>query len=108
LTAAYQWAREQAKTYCPVIGVCQAGATAENKKYLSMDDIAESKTGKAGEADWILGIGKVHDDHNPNKRYLSILKNKLTGDEDTIEELRHGKVEVEICPTIARYGDLVL
>lgn len=39
----YIWAREMAKQYCPVIGVCQAGATAENKKYLTMDDVVNAK-----------------------------------------------------------------
>ena len=34
MKAIYQWARELAKTYGPVIGVCQAGGTAENKKWL--------------------------------------------------------------------------
>ena len=60
LGAIYIWARELAKEYCPVIGVCQAGASGEGKKYLTMDDVVNAKTSKQAEADWILGIGKEH------------------------------------------------
>lgn len=102
----YQWARELAKTYGPVIGVCQAGGTGEGKKFLTMDDVDSSKTAKQGEADWILGIGKSHNDGEEFIRYLHLSKNKLSGDEDTIPDLRHGKESVIIRPDVARYGDL--
>ena len=105
LGAIYIWARELAKTYCPVIGVCQSDVSGEGKKWLNMDNVAESKTAKQAEADWILGIGKVHDNGMEYVRYLHISKNKLSGDEDTIPELRHGKIEVLIKPDIARYSD---
>ena len=39
----YIWARELAKTYCPVIGVTQADGTAEGKKWLTMDNVANAK-----------------------------------------------------------------
>ena len=105
LKATYQWARELAKQYGPVIGVCQAGATAENKQWLSMDDVDSSKTAKQGEADWMLGIGKQHKEGMENVRYFSVVKNKLVGDEDTVEEMRHGKAPVIILPQIARFAD---
>lgn len=105
LKATYQWARELAKEYGPVIGVCQAGATAENKQWLSMDDVDSSKTAKQGEADWMLGIGKQHKEGMESVRYLSVVKNKLIGDEDTLEEMRHGKAPVLILPQIARFAD---
>lgn len=100
----YQWARELAKTYGPVIGVCQAGGSGEGKKFLTMDDVDSSKTAKQGEADWILGIGKSHNDGEEFVRYLHLSKNKLSGDEDTIPDLRHGKESVIIRPDIARYN----
>lgn len=106
LTAIYQWARELAKTYCPVIGICQADASGEGKKWLTMENVAESKTGKQGEADFILGIGKTHDLNLEFMRYLHLSKNKLSGDEDTDPTLRHGRVEVFIKPEIARYEDI--
>ena len=103
----YIWARELAKTYCPVIGVSQASGEAEGVKYLHMDHCANAKTSKQAEADWILGIGATHDPDYQHIRYLSICKNKLQGDEDTNPELRHGKLDVEIQPTVARYKDLL-
>ena len=106
LGAIYIWARELAKRYCPVIGVCQADVTGENKKWLTMDNVANAKTSKQAEADWILGIGAVHDEGLKYMRYLCISKNKLTGDEDSVPEMRHGKCEVLIQPDIARYKDI--
>ena len=106
LKAIYGWARELAKQFAPLIGVCQAGATAENKKWLDMSDMDNSKTGKAGEADLILGIGKVDEPGYENVRYLKLCKNKLPGDPDTEPVLRHGKEQVLIRGDIARYEDV--
>jgi replicative DNA helicase len=105
LAAGYQWGREIAKTYAPVIGVSQASGEAEGKLWLSMDMIDSSKTGKAAEADWILGIGK-DSDNTSRSRYFSICKNKLIGDKDTLPDLRHGSMQVLIRPEVARYEDL--
>jgi len=101
----YIWARNIAKQYCPVIGVCQADATGEGKRWLTMDNVASAKTTKQAEADWIIGIGKTHNENEEYFRYLSICKNKLLGDEDTDPILRHGHLTVKINPYIARYED---
>ena len=101
----YQWAREIAKSYAPVIAVSQAGGTGEGKLWLTMDDVDSSKTAKQGEADWILGIGKEQD-NTSNMRFLNISKNKLLGDKDTLPDLRHGNAQVLIKPEIARYEEL--
>ena len=106
LGSIYIWARELAKKYCPVIGVCQSDVTGENKRWLTMDNVANAKTSKQAEADWILGIGAVHDQGLEFIRYLHASKNKLSGDEDSDNNLRHGKIEVKIRPDIARYEDL--
>ena len=103
LKETYQWARELAKLYGPVIGVCQAGGSGEGKAHLTMNDVDSSKTGKQGEADWILGIGKIEDAGYEYVRYFNISKNKLIGDPDTRPEMRHGKPTVNIKPSIARY-----
>ncbi len=105
LKALYQWAREIAKQYAPVIAVSQAGGTGEGKLWLTMDDVDSSKTAKQGEADWILGIGKEQD-NTSNQRFLNISKNKLLGDEDTLPDLRHGNTQVLIKPEIARYMEI--
>lgn len=101
----YIWARELAKTYCPVIGVCQSDATGEGKRWLTMDNVANAKTAKQAEADWIIGIGKTHNESEEYLRYLSICKNKLIGDDDTDPVLRHGHLTVRINPFVARYED---
>ncbi len=100
----YIWARELAKAYSPTIGVCQAGASGENKRWLTMDDVVNAKTAKQAEADWILGIGVEHDSHN--LRYLHLSKNKLTGGPECVPESRHGRFQVLIQPMIARYEDI--
>lgn len=102
----YIWARELAKEYCPVIGVCQADASAEGKKWLEMDNVANAKTAKQAEADWILGIGATHDPGFERIRFFNISKNKLLGDKDTDPAKRHGKIEVLIKPELARYQDI--
>ena len=105
LKAIYQWAREIAKTYAPVIAVSQASGEAEGKLWLTMDMVDGSKTAKQGEADWILGIGKEQD-NTSRSRYFNICKNKLLGDMDTLPDLRHGSAQVLIKPEIARYEDI--
>jgi replicative DNA helicase len=105
LKAIYQWAREIAKKYAPVIAISQASGAAEGKLWLTMDMVDGSKTAKQGEADWILGIGKEQD-NTSRIRYLSISKNKLLGDTDTLPDYRHGTAQVLIKPEVARYEDI--
>jgi replicative DNA helicase len=102
----YIWAREIAKRFCPVIGVCQASGEAEGRKWLNMDMVANAKTAKQAEADFILGIGKVHDPGYEGIRHIHISKNKLIGDEDTEPMMRHGKFDIIIKPELAKYYDL--
>lgn len=106
LGAIYIWARELAKQYAPVIAVCQSDGSGEGVKWLTMGNVSNAKTAKQAEADWILGIGKTHDQGYENIRYLHASKNKLIGDEDTLPDQRHGKREVIINPSIARYEDI--
>ena len=107
LGSIYIWARELAKQYCPVIGICQADGSGEGQKWLTMDNVANAKTSKQAEADWILGMGAVHAEGMQFVRYLNISKNKLMGDDDTISRLRHGKFEVLIQPEVARFKDII-
>lgn len=106
LGAIYQWARELAKEYCPVIAVCQSDGSGEGVRWLTMSNVANAKTAKQAEADWILGIGRVNDPGFDNLRFLHLSKNKLMGDSDTIPDQRHGRREVLIEPHLARYKDI--
>lgn len=105
--AIYQWARELAKQYAPSMGVCQADGSGEGQKWLTMANVSNAKTSKQAEADFILGIGKTHDEAAEYVRYINISKNKLMGDTDSEPALRHGRFEVLIEPEIARYKDIV-
>lgn len=107
LGAIFQWAREQAKMYGAGIGVHQAEGSAEGQKWLTMAHCANAKTSIQAEADWILGIGKQNDHGMEYTRFLSICKNKLLGSSDSIPELRHGRLECLINPSIMRYEDLI-
>jgi replicative DNA helicase len=92
----YIWARELAKEYCPVIGVCQASASAENKKWLTMEDMSESKTSKPAEADLIIGLGHTDTEYEYS-RGIHLIKNKITGS--------HTKITCLIQPEVARFKD---
>lgn len=106
LGAIYQWARELAKRVAPVIGVCQADGSGEGIQYLTMANVANAKTAKQAEADWILGIGKSNDPSIiQNQRYFNISKNKLIGDTDSDPTYRHGKCALLIDPERGRYID---
>lgn len=106
LGSIYIWARGLAKTYCPVIGVCQADASGEGKKWLTMENVANAKTAKQAEADWMLGIGKTHNVVEEYLRFLHLSKNKLPGDYDTNPDKRHGYETVRINAEVARYEDI--
>jgi len=103
----YQWARELAKSFCPIIGTCQADGTAEGVKWLTMSHVAEAKTSKQAEMDFILGIGKSNEGGTEDVRFFNISKNKLIGDNRTDPELRHGRFDVWIRPQVARYEDIL-
>jgi hypothetical protein len=107
LGAIYKWGRGLAAQYGPVIGVCHADGTAEGQKWLNMNHVANAKTEKQKHADFIIGIGKIHDVGWENVRFIGISKNKLTGDQGVTEEqFRHGRMEILIDPTHARYEDI--
>lgn len=106
LGSIYIWARELAKLYAPVIGVCQADGSGEGQRWLSMANVANAKTSKQAEADWILGIGKVAEAGYDNLRFMHLSKNKLMGDKDSNPAWRHNRWECLIEPQIAQYKDL--
>ena len=95
----YRQAREMAKRHeVALIGLSQASADAEGRTRLDFSMMEGSKTGKAAEADLIIGIGKhsSQDDDEPNNtRFLNISKNKLSG--------YHGVIACNIEPEVSRY-----
>ena len=100
LRAIYTGAREIAKRRdCSLIGISQASAVASGKWDMTFDMMENSKTGKAAEADVIIGVGyKPNSDFsNEDERSLSVSKNKITG--------WHGKIMCKIQPEVSRYID---
>ena len=93
----YTSAREIAKRRdCAVIAMSQASADAHNRNSISFDQMENSKTGKAAEADLIIGIGRnSNSDLENKKRTLCISKNKING--------YHGEPVCTIRREISRY-----
>ena len=99
----YEWARDVAKEYCPVIAISQVDGTGEGEKWIQMNQLRGSKTDKIGEADAIITIGKSNEPAMDLQRFIHVPKNKLFGGKDSLEAHRHGCFEVEIEPAKARY-----
>ena len=93
----YTSVREIAKRRdCAVIAISQASADAHNRNSISFDQMENSKTGKAAEADLIIGIGRNSNSDLENKiRTLCISKNKING--------YHGEPSCTIRRSISRY-----
>ena len=93
----YTNAREIAKRRnCAVIAMSQASADAHNRNSISFDQMENSKTGKAAEADLIIGIGRNATKDTENKiRILCVSKNKING--------YHGEPSCTIRRSISRY-----
>ena len=99
----YEWARDLAKEYCPVIAISQVDGTGEGEKWIQMNQLRGSKTDKIGEADAIVTIGKSNEPGMDLQRFIHVPKNKLFGGKETLEAHRHGCFEVDIEPAKARY-----
>ena len=82
-----------------MFGICQASSDAHDRNHISFNTMEGSKTGKAAEADLIIGIGKKDDWEGEEDftRTLCISKNKLTG--------WHGIITCKIVPSKSRYID---
>jgi len=103
LREVYTQSRELAKRHdILVIGMSQASAEAQGRSRVTFSTMENSKTGKAAEADIILGIGKEDEVENYLEdcvRFVTLSKNKLTGD--------HAEFEVILRPTISRYAERI-
>jgi len=93
----YTKVREIAKRRnCAIIAISQASADAHNRNSISFDQMENSKTGKAAEADLIIGIGRNANTDLENKiRTLCVSKNKING--------YHGEPVCTIRRGISRY-----
>ena len=94
----FNWARDLAKAYAPVLTVHQADGTAENVEWIDMSQLHMSKTGIQGEADAIITIGRTRE--KPASRFIYVPKNKMQGDDPS---LRNGMFEVLLDGARARF-----
>lgn len=99
-TMLFNWAREVAKKYGPVITVHQADGSAEGVKWINMSQLYGSKTGIQGEADAIITIGRTPE--TGDTRYLYIPKNKMNARDPS---LRNGMFEIEIEKDVGRFKE---
>ena len=90
LKETYVTAREIAKrNSCLVWAVSQASYDAHDRQFIDYAMLDNSKTGKAGEADVIIGIGKTGSSEVDNiVRHICVSKNKVNG--------WHGMINVQI------------
>jgi len=105
MTKLFNFGRECAKEYAPVITVHQADGSAGGQEYLAMEQLYMSKTGAQGEADAIIMMGRSYDAGKEHSRFISVPKNKLTGGVGTIPSMRNMQVEVVIHPEISRFSE---
>ena len=90
LKETYVTAREIAKrNNCLVWAVSQASYDAHDRQFIDYSMLDNSRTGKAGEADIIIGIGRTGSSEVDNiVRHICISKNKLNG--------WHGMINVQL------------
>ena len=87
-----QWARKLAKTYdAVVVCICQADGSVEGERWFGKDKVYGSKTGVPGEADILICLGHSHDDKDAAHRFISIAKNKTTGDASVDPTKKHNR-----------------
>ena len=81
LKAIYVYAREIAKRNKMLVwAVSQASYEAHDRQFIDYSMLDNSRTGKAGEADIIIGIGKTGTSEVENDvRHICVSKNKLNG-----------------------------
>ena len=92
LEAAYQRARIWAVKYkAVVLAASQLSAEAAGSLYPGLQHLSNSRTGKAGAADFVLMLGHSDDEMLKNSRWFSLPKNKLSrakGNKDPRVEVR--------------------
>ena len=96
----YNWGREIAKEFAPVLTVHQAGGAVGGEKWIPMEALYGSQTAIQGEADAIITIGRTYEPSEDKFRFFNIPKNKMSG---TNPSVRNGKFILEIDPERARF-----
>jgi len=86
LEAAAQFMRRMGKQYNMVtISLTQAADSATGKNFLARGDIDNSNVGIPGTADLMIGLGADNDTEAAGFRWLSLVKNKVSGNKEPIQ-----------------------
>lgn len=103
----YKWLRTIAQKYAPILSVGQADFTGANQRVITESQLAGGKTGKPSELDFLITIGKIDKEGYENMRFISTPRNKLRGNKDTIESMRHLKgQDVMLNAMLSIYEDM--
>jgi len=97
----YRRARVVASQYGPFFTVHQASDAAHGKLFPSENQLEGVRTEVQGALDLQIMIGA--DDPQSSIRGMNVVKNKLLGGPDCQESQKHGRFEIQIDPTIARF-----
>ena len=89
------WARSIADKYGVVFAVHQADNSAEGVEYLDQSQLYGTKTELQGESDVQLMIGKSHNPALADKRYISVVRNKLPGGPRTDPTMKYARFECD-------------
>ena len=92
----YQWAREIATSYCPVLAISQLNGDGNNEPYPTITNLRGSRVDKQAAATFQLIIGSL--EGNNTERYLSMPKNKISTN-------KGWRSQVSFNPTRCRFED---
>lgn len=99
----FQWARELAKTYAPVITVHQVKTEGEGVEWLTPSMLYLSGTVIQGEVDSLILMGRNYSPGQEYNRFINIGKNKGAYGPEVDLSLAEGKAIVMIEPTTAQF-----
>ena len=97
--------RNIALEYCPVLAIVQADPSAEGERFIPQDRIYKSKTALQGEADVLIMIG-TDGDHDEERRFIYVAKNKIPPSACTETRNKHIKSEVKFDIDTGRFESL--
>lgn len=103
LGSVYQWAREIAKKYAPVVTVHQVKTEGEGVEYLTPSMLYLSGTVIQGEVDSLILMGRNYNAGQENNRFVVIGKNKGAYGPDVDITLREGRTAIMIVPETAEF-----
>lgn len=101
----FQWGREIAKKYAPVITVHQVKTEGEGVEHLTLSQLYLSGTVIQGEADSVIMMGRNYKTGEEKRRFIDIVKNKGAYGPSVDNTLTEGKCEVEIIPHTAQFKE---